>query len=239
LSSVEERANVISTRLANCEIRVCCGRLEQYSADDKTVVVLPCNEYFDDQCAYDTSSALGAYVNKSFAGQIDKFLALSKEECKKRLGAGIEQQKTDDERAVSYGAGHALLLLKPLGRDTPVALVSTTTQRAGHGLSAKSSYLFDGICELVKRLVDARLRDVVMPILGAGHGRLGGPFAFVNLVMAVAEALRSMPGGSPLRTVTIVVFQKDSSSLPQVHRTVIKRTLALVGAPEQNSTVSA
>jgi hypothetical protein len=178
-------------------------------------------------------------VNKSFPGQVDQFVALSKDECKKRFGAGIEQQKTDDERAVSYGVGRALLLLKPLGRKTPIALVSTTTQRAGYGLSAKSSYLFDGVCELVKRLADARLRDVVMPILGAGHGRLGGSFAFVSLAMAVAEALRSLPGGSPLKTVTIVVFQKDTSSQPQVHKTVIKRALALVGAPEQHSTASA
>ena len=239
LSRVQEHNDVLWTRLAGCEIRVVNGRLEEYPADETTVVVLPCNEYFDDRCAYDTKSALGAYVNKMFAGQVDDFIDGTKQECKRRLGPGSEQQKTLDERALSFGAGRAVLLLKPLGRHVPIALVSTTTQRAGHGLTARSSYLFDGACELVARLVDARLNDVVMPILGAGHGRIDPALAFVSLLLAVAEALRSTPGGSPIRTVTVVVFQRDPSSLPQVHKTVVKRALALVGAPEQQSSVSA
>ena len=62
---------------------------------------------------------------------------------------------------------------------------------------------------------DARLNDVVMPILGAGHGRIDPALAFVSLLLAVAEALRSTPGGSPIRTVTVVVFQRDPSKSPQ------------------------
>jgi hypothetical protein len=184
VSRVQEHNGVLSTRLAGCEIRVVNGRLEEYPTDETTVVVLPCNEYFDDLCAFDTRSALGAYVNRMFAGQVDDFTACFKQECRRRLGPGSEQQKTVDERAASFGVGRAVLLLKPLGRHTPIALVSTTTQRAGHGPTARSSYLFDGVCELVARLVDARLRDVVMPILGAGHGRIDPALAFVSLLLA-------------------------------------------------------
>jgi len=157
-------------------------------------MVLPCNEYFDDRCAYDTKSSLGAYVNKMFEREVDEFIALSKDECGKRLGGGVEQQKTADERVVSFGAGRAVLLLNPLGRTVSVALVSTTTQRAGQGLVAKTSYLFDGICELVTRLADARLREVAMPTLGVGHGRIDPARALVGLLLAVAEAARSAPG---------------------------------------------
>jgi hypothetical protein len=214
LSRVQERKGVLCTRLAGCEIRVANGRLEEYPADETTVVVLPCNEYFDDLCAHDTKSALGAYVSRVFPGQVDDFITCSKQECNRRLGPGSEQQKTVDEGAVSFGAGRAILLLKPLGRHIPIALVSTTTQRAGRGLTARSSYLFDGVLELVARLVDARLSDIVMPVLGAGHGRIEPALAFVSLLLAVAEALRSTPGGSPIRTVTVVVFQRDSSSPP-------------------------
>ena len=235
LTRVQEHKGVLSTRLSGCEIRVVNGRLEEYPADETTVVVLPCNEYFDDRCAYDTKSALGAYVNKMFAGQVDDFIASSLQECRKRLGSGSDQQKTVDERALSFGPGRSVLLLKPLGREIPVALVSTTTQRAGHGLTAKSSYLFDGVCELLTRLVDARLHDVVMPILGAGHGRIDPSLAFVSLLLAITEALRSTPGGSPLKTVTVVVFQRDTASMPQVHRTIVKRSLALVGSPVQQT----
>jgi hypothetical protein len=81
---------------------------------------------------------LGAYVNRNFPAKIPEFIALSKEECKRRFGAGVEQQKTADERAVSFGPGRAVLLLKPLGHPVPVGLVSTTTQRCGQGLAARA-----------------------------------------------------------------------------------------------------
>lgn len=233
LSRVRERGDVLWTSVNGCEVQVVNGRIEDYSAEDTTTVVLPCNEYFDDKCAYDTKSALGAYVNKVFEGQVDAFVSCSKDECRKRLGPGTEQQKTTDERAVSFGAGRAILLLNPLGRAAPVGLVSTTTQRAGQGLAAKTSYLFDGICELVTRLVDARLHDVVLPILGAGHGRIDPALGFASLLLAIAEAARFAPGGTPLKRVTVVVFRKDSASPPQVDPIVVRRGLALIGSPGQ------
>ena len=233
LTRVKERDGMMCTSVSGCEIRVVHGRIEDHDGESTTAIVLPCNEYFDDRCAYDTKSALGAYVNKVFEGEVDDFISASKDECRKRLGPGVEQQKTADECCVSFGAGRAVLLQNSLGHKVPVALVSTTTQRAGQGLAAKTSYLFDGICELVARLVDARLHNVVMPILGAGHGRIDPALAFVSLLLAVAEAARYAPGGQPLRRVTIIVFQRDADSQPQVDPVVVRRALALIGSPDR------
>lgn len=230
LTRVKENCGVMSTIVSGCEIRVIAGRVENYTTDSTAAVVLPCNEYFDDRCAYDTGSALGAYVDKVFAGKVEEFISSCKQECSKRLGLGTERQKTADEVAQSFGPGRALLLLNPLGRPTPLALVSTATQRAGQGLTAKTSYLFDGICELVTRTLDARIYEVLMPILGAGHGRIDPAVAFVSLLLAIAEAARYAPGGKPLKRVTVVVFQRDEHSPPQVDPTVVKRALALVGS---------
>lgn len=193
-------------------------------------MVLPCNEYFDDRCAHDTKSALGAFVNKVFEGEVDEFISLSKEECRKRRVTGVEQQKTVDECAVSFGAGQCVLLMNPLGRAVPVALVSTTTQRSGQGLVARDSYLFDGICELVVRLADARPREIAMPVLGAGHGGSDPALAFVTLLLAIAEAAPYAPGGRPLRRVTVIIFKPDAASQPGVHPVVVRRALALVGS---------
>jgi hypothetical protein len=145
---------------------------------------------------------------------------------------GKPQQKTDTQQAQSFGAGKCLLLRRPLGRSASIALVSSTTQRAGQGLASKISYLFDGMQELVKCLADARLNKVIMPILGAGHGRIDPPLALVGLLLAVAEAARYGQGSQRLETVTIVVFRRDASTPASVDPAVIRRALALIGSPE-------
>jgi hypothetical protein len=226
-----ERDGVLSATVSGCEIRAVAGRLEEYPATNRTAIVLPCNEYFDDECAHDMRSALGAYVNKVFPGRVDAFVSCVKSECAKKLGPGVEQQMKEGRRALSFGAGRALLILNPLGSDVPVGLVSTTTQRAGQGLVAKASFLFDGICELVTRLVEERLDAVIMPVLGAGHGRMDPAAAFVILLLALAEAARYAPGGRPLKKVTVVVFKRDRESTPEVDRIVVCRALALAGSP--------
>lgn len=235
LTRVKESDGVLWTTVSGCEIRVVNGRVEDYARDAGVAIVLPCNEYFDDRCAGDTSSALGAYVNRVFEGQAKDFVSLMKDECRKKLGAGIEQQKTDDERSVSFGAGRCVFLTEPLGRVTTVALVSTTTQRAGEGLAARISYLFDGMRELRSRLTNTRIREVAMPLLGAGHGRINPPLAFVGLLLAVAEAAYARSGqgeGQALKRVTIIVFQQNPDSAPEVDPVVIRRALALIGSPE-------
>lgn len=230
LARVKESKGVMWTTVGGCEIRVVNGHVEDHPVDKGTAIVLPCNEYFDDRCAGDTRSALGAYVNRAFDGRVEAFIALLKEEREKKLGPGQAQQKTNDECAESFGAGRCLLLLKPLGHSVPVALVSTTTQRAGQGLAARISYLFDGMRDLVATLADARINEIAMPVMGAGHGNIDPPLALVGLLLALAEAACYGQGGQRLRKATVIVFEKDAGTPAQVNRVVVKRALALIGS---------
>jgi O-acetyl-ADP-ribose deacetylase (regulator of RNase III) len=230
LSRVKESRGIFWTVVAGCEIRVVNGRLEDYAKDSQAAVVLPCNEYFDDKCVDDTRSALGAYVNSTFEGQVPQFVSLMTDECRKRFGTGSKAQKTEDEEAVSYGVGRCMLLTQPLGRNVTVALLSTTTQRAGQGLHSRISYLFDGMRELVSRLGSARINEVVMPVLGSGHGGVDPPLAFVGLLGALAEAARYAQGSQRLKKVTIVVYRRDGRAKPQVDPIVVQRALGLIGS---------
>jgi hypothetical protein len=230
LKRVKEGKGVLWTRVAGCEIRVVNGRLEDYmGASPYSAVVLPCNEYFDDRCVDDARSALGAYANRVFEGQVADFVSLMKDECKNNLGPGTTQQKTDQESAVSFGVGRCVLLITPLGRAVPVALISTTTQRSGQGLSSRISYLFAGVNDLISLLANQRINEVVMPLLGSGHGGLDPPLALVALLGALAETARYGQGAQRLKKVTIVVFKRDNRSSPEVSPVVVRRALALVG----------
>ena len=226
----EGKNGALWTVVGECEIWVINGQIENQPQVTGSAIALPCNEYFDDECAYDPRSALGAYVNSVFKGEVDAFISLSKEQCEKKLGPGTEQQKTDEVRAESFGAGRSVLLIKPLGNSVPVALVSTTTQRAGEGLAGQISYLFDGMRGLVKCLADARLNEVVMPILGGGHSGISPSLALVGLLLAVAESARYGYGRQRLKKVTIVVFRQDEGSPAEVDPMLVRRALALIGS---------
>lgn len=228
LTKVREVDGVISTRVGGCEIRIVCGRIEDQRLDAKTAMVLPCNEYFDNLCVEDTGTALGAYVHRNFDGDAGEFAELISKQCVETLGTGTHYQKTDHERAVSFGIGRCLLLQSPLNHSVTVALVSTATQRAGQGLAARISYLFDAMRGLVARLADARLASITMPILGSGKGGIHAPLALVGLLLAVAEAARYSEAGRQLKTVTVVVFQADRNQPAVVDPVVIRRALALI-----------
>lgn len=229
---VTENERAISTQVAGCEIITVAGRIEDYPAGDQTAAVLPCNEYFDDECAFDTGSALGAYVSRTFPGRVEDFMCHVKSECVTRLGPGVERQKKSQTCALSYGAGRALLMRGVLGSSVPIALLSTTTQRAGQGLLSRASFVFEAVCELVTCLADERLNHILTPILGAGHGGMDRSTAFVILVLALSEAIRYVPG-RPLRSATIVNFRTDEKSPTQVDPVIVRRALALAAAPRQ------
>jgi hypothetical protein len=229
LSRVKQSKDALSVLVNNCEIRVVEGRLEDYVPGPGTAIVLPCNEYFDDKCVADSKSVLGAYVSRNFEGQVEEFIGLLKEECGKRFGPGSRQQKTGVEFSESFGPGKCLLLIRPLNRSSALALVSTTTQRANEGLSARISYLFEGMRALTLSLADARINEAVMPVLGAGHGGIEAPLALVGLILAAAEAARYGQGAQRLRRVTIVVFKRDKDSPAEVQQAIAQRALALVG----------
>jgi hypothetical protein len=210
-----------------CEIRVVLGLIEDYATGPGVAVALPCNEYFDDHCVRDRHGALGAYVRRFFDADADRLIELIAAECNKRLGPGREERKTADETGLSFGPGRCVLLQSPFGRPVHVALVSTSSQRAHDGITAKASYLFNAIEELASRLADTRITEIVMPVLGGGRGGIAPARALVGLLLAIAEVARQ---GRRLTRVTVVVFRKDPQSRPEVDPTVIRRALALVAS---------
>jgi hypothetical protein len=230
LNKVSENNGILSTKIGSCEISVMEGRIEEYSNTRRGAIALPCNEYFDDRCAHDTRSALGAYVGRHYGNQINEFTELSRAEARRRFGAGKLQQKTDSELAESFGVGRCLLLKNPFGRTETIALISTTTQRAKEGLTAEISCLFEGMHDLTRCLADVTIDEVAMPILGAGHGNISPPLAFIGLVLAVAEAARYGKGAQRLKRVVIIVLKKDDNSPASVNKSTIRHALGLIAS---------
>ena len=223
-SSVWQCTGGFRANVGASEISIVAGRIEDHPAGLETVVALPCNEYFEDQCTNDTRTALGVYIKRHCAETASAFSDMVRDQCQTRFGAGKTQQRTMDELSESHGPGRAILVSDPSRNAAAIALVSTTTQRAGQGLVARMSYVFDGVRELFELLADTRINEVMMPVLGAGHGGIDPPLALAGLVLALSEAARY----GARKKITIVVFQRTKQDPPDVAPEYIRKALELV-----------
>jgi hypothetical protein len=205
-----EDHGVLSLLLGRASVRVEVGRIQDYqSSDSRTVIVLPANEYFDDECISDTNSSLGAFVQHHFEGHVNDFVRQVKAEL-----VGLPTQRVPRaERRVddSYGIGRAVFLNKLLP-EYRVILVSATTERIGIGLRAEPHFLYAAVEGVVEALNEHRMNSLTMPVLGSGHGGMPFPIAILFNLLAVRSILAN-DLGRHLIEIRIVVSEKRSAEL--------------------------
>jgi hypothetical protein len=217
--------NGITAKLSNTNINIRFGRLEKLAeASEDSLVVLPANEYFDDECINDKKSALGAYVNHKFTNQTEAV----KDAITKALSgrASKEVEKEAGVHQKSYGIGVGVFIKKPLSSTQPLLFVSVTTKRSVEGLRADMSYIFEAIKEIEHVVVDQRIDSVYVPVMGSGHGGLRKEVALFGILLAICDVV-TKPGGHHISDFNIVVFQRDSRDKPSISKAVSKRLLRI------------
>jgi O-acetyl-ADP-ribose deacetylase (regulator of RNase III) len=194
----------VSGRIGKATVELALGRIQDCRTDrTDSVVALPANEYFDDECITDTNSSLGAFVQDVFGPELDEFL----DQVREKLDDLPSQRVSRAERRIddSYGIGQAIFLSE-LPSDQRVILVSATTERVGIGLRAEPHFLYAAMQGIFETMNANRLTSVSMPVLGSGHG--GMPLSVALLFNLLA--LRSILGddiGRHVRHVQVVVFK--------------------------------
>ncbi|MFY4730279.1 TIR domain-containing protein [Nitrospira sp. BLG_2] len=221
-SRIRKMPNGYCVGLGPMTIKVILGRIEELDCEDEDcLVALPANEFFDDDCIHDSQSALGAFMQHHFKGQIPDIqtlvrAALANEPTK-------EVKKKPGVTASSYGVGKCVFLDDPLSSRLRIAMVSVTTQRAGVGLRADAAYLFNAVASLQRVMANHRLTRLYTPILGSGHGGLKGEVSLVCMLIAFGELRRK--SAHNLKEVNIVVFRGKETSTPSASEVTIKRAL--------------
>lgn len=213
------------TQISNTTINILFGRLETLSSNsDESMVVLPANEFFDDECIRDGNSALGAYVNHRFTNQdkqIEALITTSLKNCHH-----IEVEKEVGIKQKSYGVGEGVFLKKPLGSNQPILFLAVTTKRAKEGIRAEMSYIFQGMRKIQHIAADNRINSAYIPIMGSGHGGLKKEVALFALLLAVCDSVTKL-NGHHLKTINIVIFQSDETEKPLISRMISKRLLRI------------
>ncbi|GIF25508.1 O-acetyl-ADP-ribose deacetylase (regulator of RNase III) [Actinoplanes tereljensis] len=201
----------VSLRIGRADVEVTFGRIEDHRTDSAaTVVALPANEYFDDACLRDTRSSLGAFVQAAFGEQIERFI----DDVRKTLADRPVQRVARAERRVddSYGVGQAIQIN---GYSPAVILVSATTERIGTGLRAEPHFLYAALQGIIETMNANRRTELVMPVLGAGHGGMPVSVALLFNLMALRSILNE-DIGRHLRKVQLIVFGRDGHPDPEV-----------------------
>ncbi|GAA3385047.1 TIR domain-containing protein [Cryptosporangium minutisporangium] len=192
-------------------VRLELGRIQDYvSSDAQSVIGLPANEYFDDECINDPHSSLGAFVRHHFGGRHDEFIRAVRAEL-----TGLPSQRVHragQRIGESYGVGEALYL-RGLAPELRTILVAATTERSSVGLRAEPHFLYAALESVLATMNECRLNSLTIPVLGSGHGGMPLPIAILfNLL-----ALRSLAGeddtGRHVRRVRIVAFEPAAEAL--------------------------
>ena len=105
-------------------------------------------------------------------------------------------------------------------------LVAVTTKRAKIGLRCEAYYLFAAMKALCQVMNDHRLWNLGLTAMGSGHGGVEPELALLYLILSLKAVIdRRHVGG--VRSVTIVVFQKDRGTKPSIPRDVVSRIMSI------------
>lgn len=202
----------VLAQIGESSITVLPGRLEDCVSDPSQVlVVLPANEYFNDRCINDPRSALGAFVQAKFPGKTAEFESLVRLALRETHST---RAHVGEKTLCAYGLGTTVFMDRPLNEGYRILLAAATTERQGEGLRGDVAALFTIVREANRVAKENRLSEVVLPMIGAGHGSICPDHALVVQLLAWSELLYATPGQK--LAVKIVIFRRDSASAPQI-----------------------
>jgi hypothetical protein len=224
VAPLKEVGGGISIAFGRTQITIDFGRIESCETADGSVVVLPATEFFDKECLTDSRTALGAFVPRAFRDLHEAgVLARIASRLQRMSSAIVERGSGRPGR--SYGIGTCLYFDRIAANAAErIILVSTTTDRAGTGLQTQPHFLFAAMRNVAMITGEKRLTHVQMPLIGSGHGGLRNEAALMYLLLAIDAVLASP---CSLRSVRIVIFQKDPNSPPAISKATVARILSL------------
>lgn len=221
LSKITKTSDGFQATIGWATIEICFGQIQELVKNEASaLVVLPANDLFDDKCIEDPRSSLGAFVSSMFPNQVHLITNLAKEsrpEVSASRGGGRDR----------YDIGSTIYLDRPLSKDIRLAFLAITTITDNYGIRCESSDIFKAIKGLQRLLALQRLDTVVLPIIGSGHGGLHPPVSLLCMLIAFAECLKE-PSGHHLKSVRIVVYQKNKNEKPAISYWQTRTLLAFV-----------
>lgn len=214
-----------TTNIDRTKLIIHFGKIEEVEkAEENFVIILPANDFFDDECINDKGSSLGAYIQKYYKNQEKEIQKLVSSSLDSQNLSKILVEKEKGKQKESYGIGTSVFLDNPLNTKEKIILVSVTEKRAEKSLYSNISFIFKAINKICSIISDKRINSIYIPLLGSGHGGLSKEVALFSLILAFTENIKK-GFGSNIDSINIVIFQKDTKSKPEIRKNVAKKII--------------
>ena len=194
---------------ASISVTVKLGYIQEITDNaSSSAVVLPANTDFVDDCILDPKTALGAFFQKHYI----KEMSTATIEIKRALDAAGLKPIADG----AYAVGTTVILLPPFTKPCSVLLTASTERKPLDGFKANPTT----VCECVKNILavtaNKRIDKIYMPIIGSGHGGLGGYEALMFLVLSFLHY--SGKKHHHIKQVEILVLPSEKENFKQAYR---------------------
>jgi hypothetical protein len=168
---------------------------------EKSIVVLPANTEFDDDCITDKKSALGSFFMTHYPDRLKcakmMFISIASQECK----------HSDDNE---YELGSTILLTEPFNSLTAVAISAVTTRRPHVGISADLCAVSLTIKNIFEITADKKIDTIIMPVIGSGHGGLSLNFSINMILLNIKYNIQHY---HHIKNVKIIVYSNKQKSI--------------------------
>ena len=177
-------------------INIIYGKINHFEGyDKKTLVILPANDKFDDECIEDTASVLGSFARSLYPNGNENF----KNDIKKEL------QKRNKE---SFNIGDWISIdVKSSDSEFKIGIVAVTN-KIDDDIIASSENVMLAFKGILKIMTVKRIQRVYIPLIGGGHGGLSPELSLLCILISAIEHIKRNTGNI-LREVNIVIYKKD------------------------------
>jgi hypothetical protein len=180
-------------------INILYGNINDFHNYDKnTIVVLPANDKFDDECVDDNKSVLGSFSNKLYPAGNKEF----KEEIKKELA------KRENN---SFDIGSWIYLHEQKSESIVfnVGIVAVTHLKGDGSILAYSENIMLAFKGIHKMMTQKRIKKVYIPLIGSGHGGLTPELSLLCLLVSIIEGFKKEDGHT-LKDINLIVYKNEN-----------------------------
>jgi hypothetical protein len=168
---------------------------------EKSIVVLPANTEFDDDCITDKKSALGSFFINHYPDRL---------ECAKRMFISIASQECKHSEKNEYELGSIILLPEPFNSLTAVAIAAVTTRRPHKGISADLCAVSLTMKNVFEITADKKIDTIIMPAIGSGHGGLSLDFSINMILLNIKYNIQHY---HHIKNIKIIIYNNKQKSI--------------------------